>query len=66
MADTVESLSSRIEELEIRYMHQQAWIDDLNQVIREQNDTITHMRHELERLKDNLTEHAAEEKPPHY
>ena len=29
-------IEKRIEELEIRYSHQQVWIDELNQVVREQ------------------------------
>ena len=47
-------------------MHQQAWIDDLNQVVREQSDHIEYLQAELIRLKGSLSESAAEEKPPHY
>ena len=66
MKNELKRISSRIEELEIRYMHQQAWIDDLNQVVREQSDQIEVFRAELIRLKGSLSESAAEEKPPHY
>ena len=66
MKDELKRISSRIEELEIRYMHQQAWIDDLNQVVREQSDQLEYLQTELIRLKGSLAESAAEEKPPHY
>ena len=66
MDGQMEKLSSRSEELEVRYMHQQAWMDDLNQVVREQSEMIMRLRHELERVKDTVTERASEEKPPHY
>lgn len=66
MKNELKRISSRIEELEIRYMHQQAWIDDLNQVVREQSDHIEYLQAELIRLKGSLSESAAEEKPPHY
>ena len=66
MDGQIEKLSSRIEELEVRYMHQQAWLDDLNQVVREQSEMITRLRLELERVKESFTERASEEKPPHY
>ena len=66
MAETTESLQQRIAELEVRYMHQQAWMDDLNQVVREQSDLIIRLQQQLERMKDTLSERTTEEKPPHY
>jgi len=66
MDGQIDKLNSRVEELEVRYMHQQAWIDDLNQVVREQNEMITRLRLELERLKDTFSERVSAEKPPHY
>ena len=55
MDGQIEKLNSRIEELEVRYMHQQSWIDDLNQVVREQSEMITRLRLELERVKETFT-----------
>ena len=66
MTDSPESLRFRIEELEVRYMHQQAWLDDLNQVVTEQSDLINTLRQQVQRLKDTMAERTTEEKPPHY
>ena len=59
-------IEKRIEELEIRYSHQQVWIDELNQVVREQSELIDQLREEVMRLRDNVSQRIAEEKPPHY
>ncbi len=62
----MQDLELKLKNLEERYTHQQAWIDDLNQVVREQGDIILAIREELERLRENLKQGISNEKPPHY
>jgi SlyX protein len=62
----MQEMEQKLMDLEVRYTHQQAWIDDLNQVVREQGDVITAIREELERLRENIKQGVSNEKPPHY
>ena len=62
----MKDLEQKLMDLEVRYTHQQAWIDDLNQVVREQGDLIAAIREELGRLRDNIKQGVSNEKPPHY
>lgn len=62
----MQDLEQKLTELEVRYTHQQAWIDDLNEVVREQGDVIAAIRDELARMRENLKEGVSNEKPPHY
>lgn len=62
----MQDLEQKLMDLEVRYTHQQAWIDDLNQVVREQGDIIAAIREELERLRENIKQGVSNEKPPHY
>jgi uncharacterized coiled-coil protein SlyX len=45
------ALEARITELEIRYTHQEALIDTLSDLIREQHALIEGLRHRIERLE---------------
>ena len=62
----MQDLEEKLKNLEVRYTHQQAWIDDLNQVVRDQGDIIEAIREELGRLRENLKQGISNEKPPHY
>lgn len=62
----MQDLEQKLKSLEERYTHQQAWIDDLNQVVREQGDMLSAIRQELERLRENVKQGISNEKPPHY
>lgn len=62
----MQDLEEKLKNLEVRYTHQQAWIDDLNQVVRDQGDIIEAIREELGRLRENLQQGISNEKPPHY
>ena len=62
----VGTIEKRIEDLEVRYTHQQVWIDELNEVVREQSELIEKLRNELIRLRENVSERISQEKPPHY
>jgi len=69
-----ESIEARITDLEMRFMGQEATIQDLNDVIYSQQKEIDKLSSELERLKDQVKAGAAsiirdpseETPPPHY
>ncbi len=52
---TLDDLAARLTEMELRYMEQQAVIDALDGVVREQDAEITRLAKELERLRQALT-----------
>lgn len=60
------TLEQRLQDLEVRYTHQQSWIDDLNQVVRDQGDLIALLRQEIKQLKEQFKEGISDERPPHY
>lgn len=51
---TLAELTARLTELELRYMEQQAVIDALDGVVREQDAEIQQLRKDLERLQQQL------------
>lgn len=72
MSDT-ETLSARIEALEMRAAHQDRVIEDLNQTITAQWQQIDRLTREIVRLGDRVREaeaaaapSGAEPPPPHY
>lgn len=65
---------ARLEDLEVRYAHQELALDNLTRQVLEQAETIRHLQAELEHLKSLLRELAPsatappteETPPPHY
>lgn len=62
-------MEQRIQELEIRYMHQQRMLEDLSEVVIEQGRAIERLAAELSELRsqqrpDDAT--SRDEAPPHY
>lgn len=51
---TLAELTARLTELELRYMEQQAVVDALDGVVREQDAEIQQLRKDLERLQQQL------------
>ncbi len=49
--DVLDALSARLTEMELRYMEQQATIDALDAVVREQDAEIARLAKELARLQ---------------
>ena len=74
MSDTTTNLATRIDELEIRLVHQDQIIEDLNAVIARQWTEIEAVSRQLAKLGDRINvveEHGgeaapAEPPPPHY
>ena len=64
--DTTISVEERIQDLEAKFAHQQYWLDQLNDVVREQGEFIEILKAELKSLKGRLLESFDQEKPPHY
>jgi SlyX protein len=64
----------RIIELEIRFAHQDEFLNQLNQIVVDQQKTIERLQKDILDLKRNVhlengvlpTRSLAEEKPPHY
>ena len=63
---TTSSLEERIQDLEAKFAHQQYWLDQLNDVVREQGELIEILKTEIKSLKGRLLESFDQEKPPHY
>jgi SlyX protein len=62
-------MDRRIQELEIRYMHQQRMLEELNQVVIEQGRAIDRLVGELSELRAMQPDDDApptDEPPPHY
>jgi SlyX protein len=64
-------LEKRLDELEIRLMHQEQTIADLNDVVAAQWKKIDMLERQLQRFGEELealesSETAANQKPPHY
>ena len=59
-------VNERIQDLEAKFAHQQYWLDQLNDVVREQGEFIEILKAELKSLKGRLLESFDQEKPPHY
>ena len=64
--NTTISVEERIQDLEAKFAHQQYWLDQLNDVVREQGEFIEILKAELKSLKGRLLESFDQEKPPHY
>ena len=69
----LETILSRVDELETKTMFQQESIDNLNDVITSQWKLIDHLKSQISKLDDQLYElemsssgGAANQKPPHY
>ncbi len=63
------TVAERITELEIRYTHQQAFIDELSELIRQQAGQIESLKLDLKTLRESADAPeigGASEKPPHY
>ena len=67
-------MDQRIIDLEIKFSHQEEFIQQLNQVVIAQQDAIARMEKEILDLKRNInseggvqsTRSLADDKPPHY
>jgi SlyX protein len=61
-------VEQRIQELEIRYMHQQRMLEDLSEVVIEQGRAIERLAAELSELRSERPGDATtqDEAPPHY
>lgn len=61
-------MEQRIQELEIRYMHQQRMLEDLSEVVIEQGRAIERLVAELAELRARRPDDPspADEPPPHY
>lgn len=62
-------MDDRINELEIRYTHQQELIHELSDVVREQAEQLAALQKVVEQLMGQLEANKAEysnEPPPHY
>ena len=60
------SAEERIQDLEAKFAYQQYWLDQLNDVVREQGEFIEILKAELKSVKGRLLESFDQEKPPHY
>lgn len=59
----------RLNDLEVRYTHQQALIEDLSDLIRDQHMLITRLKNRIDMLEERADSQATEipnEPPPHY
>lgn len=61
-------MDQRLQELEIRYMHQQRMLDELNEVVIAQGRAIERLVAELSELRALRSDdaEARDERPPHY
>lgn len=66
-------MEERINELELRYMHQEKIIQELNQVVSHQELAIELLKREIKLIKDHVlllapsaVGDAGQESPPHY
>ena len=67
-------MESRITDLEMRYMHQQSMLQELNEVVISQQKEIENLKREIELLKQQMAASAPslirdsseETPPPHY
>ena len=58
---------ARLVELEIRFTHQQALLDELSDLIRSQASDIVRLKDEIVRLRDSIRPEEDEHRPPpHY
>ncbi|MEE2756920.1 MAG: SlyX family protein [Myxococcota bacterium] len=58
---------ARLVELEIRFTHQQALLDELSDLIRSQASDIVRLKDEIVRLRDSIRPEEDEQRPPpHY
>ena len=70
----MEDLEERITELELRFMHQEHTIQELNETVYRQEQVIVHLEREFSQISEQLRMSAAssgrepdeEERPPHY
>ena len=63
----MKELRERLNDLEIRYTHQQFTLETLSDLVREQQESIERLNRELRQCLDQIgpgTPH--HEKPPHY
>ncbi len=58
----------RLTDLEIRYTHQEAIIQDLSEIIRKQQESIDRLKVDVKRMTEILDgmDTSAHERPPHY
>lgn len=66
-------MEERLDELEMRYMHQQELLEQLNQVVIAHEREITRLARELRELRGSVSNDSfregsmpADDKPPHY
>ena len=67
-------MEERIDELELRYMHQERTIQELNEIVCRQELLLDHLRREVATLKEQFlimapsvsSDSNQEEPPPHY
>lgn len=64
MADVMQALVQRLEDLEIRYAFQQDHLQQLDDVLREQADTIERLTSELSSLREQVAQGLEGEAPP--
>ena len=63
----MDALEARITELEIRYTHQEALLQTLSDLIREQQTIIDALARQLRALEGRFEDEAPpHERPPHY
>ena len=70
----MEDLEERITELELRFMHQEHTIQELNETVYRQEQVIVRLEREFSQLSEQLRmsvassgrEQDEEERPPHY
>jgi uncharacterized coiled-coil protein SlyX len=69
MSHEPSALESRLVDLEVRYMHLERQVTELNQVVFDQHKLIEHLRQELSAQRRNLEaigDPVVNERPPHY
>ena len=66
-------MKKRIDELELRYMHQEKTLQELNEIVCRQELVIELLRREISAMKEqsllmapSAARDAGQEKPPHY
>jgi len=69
--DELRALETRLIEIESRHMHQEHLLEELNQVVVAQRETIERLERALQQLRADLargapSEGPADEPPPHY
>lgn len=61
------NIEQRVDELEIRFSHQNDFLHQLNEVVISQQKTIERLEKEILDLKGNMNSQIIkDEKPPHY